>query len=276
MPELTPEVNLNAPCPCGSGRKYKRCCYANRKAELARVRQARHEAANHVLRFAEQRAPGSFSRCREAVLAPLRARFGPLQVDQALDRIHDVFMVNLVDSFLGDEPLEDGKTPIELFLQDPAAADLHPEARTHLEGWAAASLGLFEVEAVTAGESLHLKDLLQDREVRVAERTASASLEPWNVIVSRVATAAPEPRLTGAIYYIPRRATDWFRTSLEQDRERSEHGGLSWTEHLKRRWRLVPSLWIELMVGNPDLGHDDDCHDPDCGHEHHHHGAGGQ
>jgi hypothetical protein len=270
MPDIAPVVNLNAPCPCGSGRKYKRCCYAARKTELARARAAREQAANLVLRFSEQRSPGRLLECRDALLAPLRERYGQVQVEERLGRFNDLFIVDLVDSYIADEPLDGERSPIEVFLADPAAADLHPAARSHLEAWASASLSLYEVVEVTPGESLLLKDLLDDRLVRVADRTASQGLELSNVVVTRVLEEAGETHLASGIYYIPRQAVSWFRRGLEEDRAQPELDGLTWAQHLRRRWRIVPTLWLELLVGHPDLGEGHECHDPECDHEHHH------
>ena len=32
---INPEKTLNGPCPCGSGKKYKNCCYAKDQANQA-------------------------------------------------------------------------------------------------------------------------------------------------------------------------------------------------------------------------------------------------
>lgn len=261
-------VNLNAPCPCGSGRKYKRCCHAAQKAEQARARAARQGAANAVMRFAEQRAPGGYVRCREAVLAPLRERLGPTLVQDVAERVEDLLLVNLVDSFIADQPLEDGRTPIELFLANPASEGLHPTARTHLESWAAASLSLYEVEEIEPGEGLTLKDLLSGELVRVAERTASQRLSQWDVVVTRPVASEAGLRIAAGIYFVPREAVPWLRGKLDEDRAAPQHEGLSWPEYLKRRWALVPQLWLELLAGVPPLAHDHECDDPDCDHHH--------
>ena len=268
MTATSPAPNLNAPCPCGSGRKYKRCCHAAQKAEQARARSARQESGNLVMRFAERRSPGGFLRCREAVLAPLRERFGPVRVQDVAQRVEDILLVNLVDSFLADEPLDGGRTPIELFLADPASEGLHPTARTHLESWAAASLSLYEVEEIEPGEGLTLKDLFSGDLVRVAERTASQRLSQWDVVMTRPTASEAGLRIAAGIYYIPREAVPWLRTKLDEDRAAPGHEGLGWPEYLKRRWALVPQLWLELLAGVPDLANDHECDDPNCGHHH--------
>jgi hypothetical protein len=220
------------------------------------------------MRFAERRAPGSFLRCREAVLAPLRERFSPVRVQDVAQRVEDILLVNLVDSFIADEPLEGGRTPIELFLSDPASDGLHPAARTHLESWGAAALSLYEVEEIDPGEGITLKDLLTGDLVRVAERTASQRLSQWDVVLTRPTTSEAGLRIAAGIYYIPREAVPWLREKLDQDRARPEHEGLGWPGYLKRRWALIPQLWLEVLLGVPDLAHHHECDDPDCDHHH--------
>ena len=38
LPGITGKISLNDPCPCGSGKKYKRCCGANRSRQHRRRR----------------------------------------------------------------------------------------------------------------------------------------------------------------------------------------------------------------------------------------------
>ncbi len=34
------KISRNAPCPCGSGKKYKKCCLQNNEAERIDIRKA--------------------------------------------------------------------------------------------------------------------------------------------------------------------------------------------------------------------------------------------
>ncbi len=38
--EINPEKSLNGPCPCGSGKKYKNCCYLKEKAASKQTEEA--------------------------------------------------------------------------------------------------------------------------------------------------------------------------------------------------------------------------------------------
>ncbi len=275
---LRPEVNLNAPCPCGSGRKYRRCCWAARRTEAARADAALRDAPGAPMRFARERFPGLLERCWEDSVVPIRDRVGYRRLGHFLERAGDLLSVNVIDSALADEPVADGRSVLELFLSEPAAAGLHPVGRAFLEAWAGVSLSLYEVEEVVPGERLVLKDHLNEQVLDVVERHASRGLDQWDTVVTRVTFPGDEARLSGALYHLPRFAVPWFRERLEEDRARPEHQGLSWPAFLRRRWRLVPQLWLSIAI-DPDAlpsevreaareemgGH---VHGPGCGHEH--------
>jgi tetratricopeptide (TPR) repeat protein len=45
---MAPTIGRNATCPCGSGRKYKKCCLAADEAKLAELRKAAAAAAQPI------------------------------------------------------------------------------------------------------------------------------------------------------------------------------------------------------------------------------------
>jgi len=56
--QVIAKIGRNDPCPCGSGRKYKRCCLAQQSASYtfwAQQRNASDELTRDMLRFAERK-----------------------------------------------------------------------------------------------------------------------------------------------------------------------------------------------------------------------------
>lgn len=52
------KVQRNEPCPCGSGKKYKKCCLKaadDLESERRRLRRAEGRLVEHVLPYAESR-----------------------------------------------------------------------------------------------------------------------------------------------------------------------------------------------------------------------------
>ena len=55
---VSAKIGRNDPCPCGSGKKYKRCCLAQQSASYtfwAQQRNASDELSRDMLRFAERK-----------------------------------------------------------------------------------------------------------------------------------------------------------------------------------------------------------------------------
>jgi len=48
------EVGRNDPCPCGSGKKFKRCCRGKTDASLAFTREERQAALDALFHFGER------------------------------------------------------------------------------------------------------------------------------------------------------------------------------------------------------------------------------
>ena len=167
-----PRAGRNDPCPCGSGRKYKKCHLAADKAEHA---QASSATATHGL--------------DERVVLRLTGF--------ALDRFGDRWRA-FEDDFGtsgGTAQLAwpwsvydfevDGRTVADAYL----AARGHrctPEERRWLDAQRAAWLSVWEAEEVDPGKTLTLHDLLSGERRTVWETRASETLLRRHAILGRV------------------------------------------------------------------------------------------
>ncbi|WP_437737412.1 SEC-C metal-binding domain-containing protein [Sorangium sp. So ce1335] len=195
------KVGRNEPCPCGSGRKHKRCCLANgggapytsadRQAALQRVLLSSHpDDIDH----ARERFWGKHS--------PLRDRWTD---DVALEMAEVAFQFWLIFDF---DAFREGVTLAEETLQnDP---DLGQGERRYLEMGRATSMRLYEVVHVVPGASVTLRDVLHGGEVRVRERSASRALHAWDLVAARVMPkgASGEPEIDGGLFPIQSRLRD--------------------------------------------------------------------
>ena len=168
-------VGRNDPCPCGSGRKYKRCCLSKDEARVERP---------------VVRDPGP--------LLDDRLTLDLLEyADDNLGEGHDPEAVFKKEGKgdPGDEllfipwslyhhPVE-GKTVVEWFLADRGTY-LGRAKREWLESQRRALLSYWEVTEVEPGVGLTLKCLLTGVEHRVKEQTGSRVLSRWFVLLARV------------------------------------------------------------------------------------------
>jgi hypothetical protein len=169
-------VGRNEPCPCGSGRKYKKCCLTT-GGSGAIYTQADREAALQVLLGAIH--PEDMDDAREH----LWGKHLPL-----LETWTDPVLLDMAECALQGwvcfDELCDGETHAEAVLQHER--NLGPGVRRYIETGRASAMKLYEVVQVTPSSGLTLRDVLDGGEVRVHERAGSRSLHVWDLLAARV------------------------------------------------------------------------------------------
>ena len=158
MPRM-PDVERNAPCPCGSGAKFKRCCLP--KQEVARAHRARdleqsQELIDDLMRFGERRLGWDL----EELLDGIPANLVP---DEAVPFWSHPFLFHarFPDRSLAEQYLASGR-----------GVRNEEECRARMASWAT----LMEVTSVVPGTGLVAKDLLTGDTLEFEDVLASKSL----------------------------------------------------------------------------------------------------
>jgi hypothetical protein len=174
----TPE--RNAPCPCGSGKKYKQCCgradRATPEGEYDRIRRMDGAASDALGRMFKQ------IHGRDEFLAA-HAEFhpgleGPLNPD---DPETDFFLRWYFYDWL---PVE-GEQPAVAFLKkrDPR---VDPDVYTLVDKTLKSPYSFLQVTAVSPGVSFIARDILRKREFTITERVVTKNIEPGHIVYARV------------------------------------------------------------------------------------------
>jgi SEC-C motif-containing protein/antitoxin Xre/MbcA/ParS-like protein len=172
-------ISRNARCPCGSGRKYKRCCLAD---EEQAVREARFDDA--VGRRIQDWSADQFD---DEIGSALEEFVGP-------ERVMDDDDIQIFATwFHNDRELAGGGTPAERYA---ARSDLAAPERDAASRIAAAWLGLYRVVAVEPGRSLTLEHLLDGTRVEARSPHVSREAIRWDILLARVMDGDP-PSLWG-------------------------------------------------------------------------------
>ena len=186
----------NAPCPCGSGRKYKKCHLAEEEAREAAARgtgQEAEEARAHARRLAERDPVHALDeRITADALALARRRWGRgFDPDGALARLGLDFQCTQAllgwssDHYRGP----DGRTALDLYLEERGGG-LDPgstrEGRALVDAQRAACFSYHEVISAEPGRTIALRDLLTGGERTVEEKSASRTVRPRDVLLTRV------------------------------------------------------------------------------------------
>jgi hypothetical protein len=166
-------VSRNAPCPCGSGRKYKLCCLP--ASELVRrVARSEERVGERIRRWAEGEFPSELAAARQEYM------FG-----MSLDPIER----ELFDSwFHSDRLLADGRTPAQRYAERP---DLDGGERMVAARIAAARLGIHRVIDVAPGEWIQLEDTVDGVRHRVLSQNVSRGTLRWDLVLGRIMDGEP-------------------------------------------------------------------------------------
>lgn len=190
------KVGRNEPCPCGSGRKYKKCCLTHAGGGAPYTTADRHTALQRLLLSVH---PDELHDARDRFWGkhlPLRERW----TDGALLEMTEVAFQFWL--FFDVDVLDEGLTLADEILQH--GRDLGHGERRYLEMGRKSSMRLYEVIGVEPGASLTLRDVLHGGEVRVRERAGSRSLHTWDLVAARVMQkgASGQPEIDGGLFPI--------------------------------------------------------------------------
>jgi hypothetical protein len=221
----------NAPCPCGSGRKYKKCHLANDEENESRARgtgPGAEEARADARRLAE-RDPvhGLSERITADALALARKRWGREFDPEAVlvaARIDQATAQALLGWCSDHHRGPDGRTALDLYLAERGGA-LDETGRRLVEALGGAWFSFHEVVAAEPGVSLTLRDLLAGGERTVQERTASRTARARDVLLTRLVDLGDRAILAGChLRSLPPREADLARRLVRKVlRTRAKH-----------------------------------------------------
>ena len=167
-----PEIPRNAPCPCGSGRKYKKCHLAEdeAKGKAGHQRAAVHEIDERVVeemqRFAGRRFGEAWGQAFEA--------FEDVDTEIQLASPWSVYCAEV-----------NGRTIVDWYLAEKGKY-LPADERGWLEAQRQSWLTIWEITNVNPGHGLHARDLLSGAERSVDEVKGSQVLVKRDTVLGRV------------------------------------------------------------------------------------------
>ena len=255
-----PAVGRNHPCPCGSGKKYKKCCLlkeSGQGAESIEPGRRKPPAPDPVFqslqkslsRFVEReifrkeflRATGIFWNIepREPIMLPERA-------SEDKGQFHDWF--------INDYRTADGKTILEGFC-DRRLSTLSADEKRLAESLLKSYVSIYEVQAVREGEGLTIRDLFTGEEMDVEEVSASYETVRWDFVQVRVYRMDGKCRFGGNGQTIPRMRIEALKAYLDKARRtfEADTGRSGWPAFLKENAFLIGRFFDEVVEEPPLL-----------------------
>ncbi|WP_139823806.1 tetratricopeptide repeat protein [Thalassobacillus devorans] len=148
---IVEKVGRNEPCPCGSGKKYKKCCGKSNVVTFP-TQQIDEELKNFQQQFQEYMF--------ESYPYLLPHREPETDEDQIL------FLVSLLYRGIFEQ-LKDGMTPYQHFLSKRKKNIVRPATRKAVENWENTIPGFFYLEEVESESVVVVRDYFHDQTYRV-------------------------------------------------------------------------------------------------------------
>jgi hypothetical protein len=222
-------LGRNEPCPCGSGLKYKKCCYEKDLAATSKARDER-SSVDIALSFLYSTYPDEVDDAIDnGFLGGLEDdEYGRLE--HLAPDIHTELDVNIGEWLLADAVLQvDGEAvfALELVL-GPDGPKLPEQGRDWLAAASERPLSLYDVVRVLPGEGLELRDMVypEDPPIRVRDPAFSESARKGDTFGARVVRKGDDFILSEAFYPMTEDfATDCLNEIfLEQEAAAKEAG----------------------------------------------------
>ncbi|GJL49539.1 MAG: hypothetical protein NPIRA01_07660 [Nitrospirales bacterium] len=185
----------NDPCPCGSGKKYKKCCLSKESAPIAslawlKMRRTEGELIPILLKHADKyygpealvEAWDEFSLWDDVPLDP-----------SSQPELDTAFLPWFVFNWIPDnaeieETEHIPEMPVAQHYLEAKGSRLDEFQQCFIKEICSQAYSFFMVTDVEPGESLTLRDLILGREVTVHERQASSTLPKASIIFTRIIT----------------------------------------------------------------------------------------
>jgi len=242
-----PRAGRNDPCPCGSGRKHKKCC-AGRP----------HFGPGPEVRARNRLLDEAFDRAVDVMFTP--------DLEEALEYYFGFSPEGETneEALLGIEPacardlfiewllLDFTKGSEDTFLEDlQALRRLDAVESAVLARSRDSHVGFYQVLEVRRGEGLCLWDVLDGGRVEVADALASRTLYRWDLVATRLMEMDGALRIAGSILTYGPEIEDMVLSCLHRAAEeyRKWSSGAGWPEVLKIEARAFQKAF---EIANPE------------------------
>ena len=241
-------IGRNDPCPCGSGKKYKRCCLLKER-ERQRRDHLESQAAGVALKWLTQHHGDELEAAfRKEFLGVLtedeRKRLASLP-ESLLEMAH----INGHELVLAEGELElvNGKVSCADLVFGVGGPLMDAVERSFLEKLCSRSLSLYEVVESSPGKGFHLRDLLApDEPARwISERAGSQGPggSEGSILAARLIPGSPW-KLSGAVYPLPETQVLPLLNEL-----RGALGGASDPSRERRiRSTTIVRAWLKFLI----------------------------
>ncbi|MBU4353728.1 MAG: SEC-C domain-containing protein [Proteobacteria bacterium] len=192
------KINRNDPCPCGSGKKFKKCCLG-KELESQRKPITYHE---HCIEVVTSLRPRILQFMKKAghdkfIEKAFREYWRTLEPGLDPPELGKVTYLEFLEWFIHDYPIVGhGKPVIRLFLE--SNPELPPEELQILLDWQDANISVFQVKEVEIGKGVLAEDIFSSEDFFLSDVSLSKQVKKWELITFRKIKVLGEWQLSAA------------------------------------------------------------------------------
>ena len=237
------KIGPNELCPCGSGKKFKKCCGDPRAADRY-TREDRTSVFERLNDYIDAFAAEEEDRAGDEFWGEFAGRADELPPERA-ELFGDVEHLWFVFDRTGD-----GGAPIaDRFL---AGAELGPGERAFLTALRRSSMRIYEVVEARPGASLTLRDAIEGGSITVNERQASKTIARGDHLAARIVPHGPSggPEIEAGLLHIAPVVKEPLLARIHTERARflEQYKGGDVTLFYKELPRLFHEVWVGTML----------------------------
>lgn len=200
--DMQRQAGRNDPCPCGSGKKFKRCCLP-----LADERRRWEPLEDGVREFIEEFVHNEkFDEAKDR--ASLLFGFEKGKADLAEERL-------FYDWYIHDYLIPgEGKSLIRLLLEE-SEPTLDQEMERMLSRWASSTFSFLEVLEIKRGTGFRVRDMFRNSEYFVWDVSGSCSLSKYDILFARPYPVGSIVRMASGSFALPYRLKSQVEAFVE-------------------------------------------------------------
>ncbi len=239
-------IGRNDPCPCGSGKKYKKCCLNKTYIDVGKEDSIRGRLVQKLMGFFDK----NYKHALEHAHFMFWDDFIPKKhlEGQALNIAYQNFMEWVVFDYLIDE--DNDKSLIDLYMENNRMLSL--DEHKVLTMMKNSVISLYEVQEVFPDKGLLLKDLLMGGEYDVREKSATRSVRKWDIFATRLLLVDGQYIMSGSVYPYHLKQKERILDDIHAEFEDSkmEYPDASMDDFLKYNSENFNFYWYDL-IQNP-------------------------
>lgn len=239
------KIGRNDPCPCGSGKKYKKCCLEKDQA-AKHPPKSHHDKCVEVLDSLQDRIMRFVKKAgylRE--LEPAQLHYLTYIDPQDSSELYDNEFIAFMEWFSQDYEIPGGgRTLAQLYLA--SNPKLPAEEMQVLRQWQNSFVSVYQVSETLPGIGFKVKDLFFEEEFFVSDEMLSRKAKPSYIIVTKLTEVMGEYHASPAVGLTEGKVKTAFERNLETALAdfQDEFPGADLQKFLKARGFTLNSLLL--------------------------------